>query len=323
MKKKISIIIPAYNSELTLSRCLNSLVEQTNKDFEVVIVDDGSIDKTYEIISSFFLKLDIRYYYQKNSGVSAARNLGIEMSNSEYLCFLDADDYYEPNFIEEFLLAINPKYDIYIGEYNVIGNNKFYNDKYILNNLPIEGECSIIIENMIKLHNKIIGNIWRCLFKKDIIQKNNIYFENIRFGEDNLFLIRYLSASKFYFVIKRQIYNYVVNDLSVTNNYIANLDRDLLYRKEEVIKLLRPLKIKNINEKIYLCSSIPVIFRNECRSNKKIKEIRLHIRKLYNKNKLKFYELRYFSFFDKIILLSIKLHIDFLLINYFKFKNRN
>ncbi|MDD2650679.1 MAG: glycosyltransferase family 2 protein [Candidatus Cloacimonadales bacterium] len=108
MADLISVIIPAYNAEKLLADSLNSVVNQTYKNFEVIIVNDGSVDKTADICDSFASKdTRIKYTYQDNAGVSMARNKGMEMSSGKYICFLDADDYYSPTYLEKMYLAIN------------------------------------------------------------------------------------------------------------------------------------------------------------------------------------------------------------------------
>ncbi|EGP5093783.1 glycosyltransferase, partial [Enterococcus faecium] len=102
----VSIIIPFYNAENHLENCLVSFLKQTVQNYEIVLVDDGSIDRSKEIISKFNQKLNIKYIYQTNRGVSAARNLGILKSKNRYLLFVDVDDTIYPTFVEKFMNSI-------------------------------------------------------------------------------------------------------------------------------------------------------------------------------------------------------------------------
>ena len=100
MNPKVSIIIPVYNGENAISISLDSILSQTLKDYEVIIIDDGSNDKTNDIVSSYTNSDNrFRYFYQENQGVSGARNNGIKKSNGDYICFLDSDDFYDSTFI--------------------------------------------------------------------------------------------------------------------------------------------------------------------------------------------------------------------------------
>ena len=99
----ISVIIPAYNSEKFIGETLDNMLSQTLKDIEVIIVNDGSTDKTQKIIDEYVSKYDIfKSYIQKNAGVSAARNNGLEKATGEYVVFLDADDIFSENSLEAF-----------------------------------------------------------------------------------------------------------------------------------------------------------------------------------------------------------------------------
>ena len=101
MKKLISIIIPVYNSENYLKKCIDSVLSQTYKDIEVIIVNDGSKDNSDKICKNYADQDSrIKYYSQKNSGVSVTRNNGIKYSSGAYIAFLDSDDYIESNFCE-------------------------------------------------------------------------------------------------------------------------------------------------------------------------------------------------------------------------------
>ena len=149
---KISIIVPVYNVEKYLDRCLSSLVNQTAKDFEVIIVNDGSLDNSQTIIDKYVKdNNNFKSYIKKNGGLGYARNYGIDKANGEYLMFVDSDDYVEPNLVNECLSRLE-HYDLLIFEYNQINEknkiseviksnfkeNKIYqlnHDRELLNNI--------------------------------------------------------------------------------------------------------------------------------------------------------------------------------------------
>jgi glycosyltransferase involved in cell wall biosynthesis len=121
-----SVIIPLYNKEKYIEATINSVLNQTFKDFEIIIVDDGSTDNSYKIVSRF-QDLQIFKIQQENQGVSIARNFGIENSNSEYIALLDADDIWEPNHLNELHKSIikHPKASLFCNAYNLKLTNKF------------------------------------------------------------------------------------------------------------------------------------------------------------------------------------------------------
>ena len=108
---RLSIIVPIYNVEKYLPRCIESILNQTFKDFELILVNDGSTDSSYEILKEYENKYDnFRVINQKNGGLSAAKNAGIKIAKGEYIAFLDSDDYLDKNFLETlYNMAVNNK----------------------------------------------------------------------------------------------------------------------------------------------------------------------------------------------------------------------
>lgn len=103
--KLVSIIIPVYNSEKYIDRCINSIVNQTYKDIEIILIDDGSSDRSIDIINNYVNKDNrIKVYTQKNAGPSSARNYGLDVSTGDYVMFVDADDYIDKTMVEEMIL---------------------------------------------------------------------------------------------------------------------------------------------------------------------------------------------------------------------------
>lgn len=155
--QSISVIIPAFNAEKYIEECLNSLIVQSYQNFEIIIVDDGSKDKTKEIIQSFIEKnclYNVKYFYQENQGPASARNTGIKNSVGEFIVLLDADDFLEKDCLEikiNYFLN-NPRIDFlstnaylfYSGK--VKGFYRFINEKEIQNKLQVE---SLVMENTI------------------------------------------------------------------------------------------------------------------------------------------------------------------------------
>ena len=215
---KISVIMPVYNAEKTIERAILSIINQTYNNIELILINDGSIDGTESIIKKYIekgKKIEIKYYFQKNSGPSIAKNLGIDMAKGEYILFVDSDDTISENYIES--LVINQKEDTLIGaSYKIIRDTEKNDNGIIITNKIYD------IRNEI-LNDLVIGNlngfVVLYLFNKE--QMKDIYFEkDIRYMEDTLFLIKYIINNNINNIIylKDVYYNYYQTDGSITNN---------------------------------------------------------------------------------------------------------
>lgn len=215
---KISVIMPVYNAEKTIERAILSIINQTYNNIELILINDGSTDGTESIIKKYIEKenkIEIKYYFQKNSGPSIAKNLGIDMAIGEYILFVDSDDTISENYIES--LVINQKEDTLIGaSYKIIRDTEKNDNGIIITNKIYD------IRNEI-LNDLVIGNlngfVVLYLFNKE--QMKDIYFEkDIRYMEDTLFLIKYIINNNINNIIylKDIYYNYYQTDGSITNN---------------------------------------------------------------------------------------------------------
>ena len=193
----ISIIVPVYNSEKYLCRCIDSILNQTFSDFELLLIDDGSTDGS-GIICDEYAKKDsrIRVFHKKNGGVSSARNLGIDNAKGEWITFCDSDDWVYPNWLENYDVYYNSNYDLISQGFETdkplfgIGENKGKYTYYV----EFDNEISKVIEQYNK--SETIGFLWIKLFKSEIICKNNMLFdERLKRGEDHVFIFKYLLKS--------------------------------------------------------------------------------------------------------------------------------
>ena len=180
---KISIIIPIYNAESTIKKCLKSIINQEYKNIEIILVNDGSSDKTERIIEEFFLDKRIKYYRQENSGVSVTRNLGISKATGDYIFFIDADDTIDEMVIKD--LVDN------VSENNLVGiMHKFNMDEKCKNKEKYSSK-ELLTEI---LSSNILGVVWGYLFKTSIV-KNMLFDKNTGLLEDTIFLVEYLKNS--------------------------------------------------------------------------------------------------------------------------------
>ena len=218
---KVSVIVPCYNVEKYLSECLDSIVNQTLKDIEIICIDDGSTDKTNQIINSYLQKDSrIKLISQKNSGLSASRNLGIEKSKGEYISFIDADDYMELTSLEK-SYDISKKYDLdmlifklinfdenYVKSEDEYFNMKFLKDKFGDKVFNFKDVGSDMYTISVTAPGK--------LFKADLIK--DIRFPEGVIFEDNPFFIRVMFKAKRVFFYDEFLYNRRIRSDSITQS---------------------------------------------------------------------------------------------------------
>lgn len=189
----VSVIIPVYNVENYLTECLQSILSQTFTDFEVIIIDDGSVDDS-AAICDYFAKVDDRVIVRhiKNHGPAYARNIGIQLSRGSYIMFCDSDDYVEKEWIAHFLECITPNKDNFIFG----GFQKVYLDGSVVDN-----RSSIVsimntdsVDRFLDLHyQSIAGFPWNALYYKDVLTKWDIRFPENSIVEDFPFVLEYAS----------------------------------------------------------------------------------------------------------------------------------
>lgn len=208
---KFSIIIPVYNVEEYLGRCLESIIQQTLIDFEVICVDDGSTDESFRILELYSTKDDrFKVIKQENMGVSAARNSGLKNAKGTYMCFVDPDDYIAINCLERIydeILEHSP--DIIVFSANVFPITKD-TDPWVCSDLT----NSYAIYD--KFHPDILlsGNrgypfVWRNCFKQKFLKRYNLQFdENLEIGEDTVFQVSAFAVAKRITILPDKLYFY-------------------------------------------------------------------------------------------------------------------
>ena len=192
----LSIIIPAYNREKTIDKCISSLTKQIDDTTEIIIVDDGSDDNTVSLCEKY-LTNNVKLIKQAHSGVSIARNNGIKNACANYITFIDSDDYVGENYIEILKTALlgNPEFVVF-NSFECQDKNGVFHTKSIdiplSENLPINSIYPYLISQQ-------INNVWLKLFRADIIRENNVKFsKDMIIAEDFLFIMDYISTCKSY-----------------------------------------------------------------------------------------------------------------------------
>lgn len=203
----VSIIVPAYNCEKYIKNCIISLINQTYKFIEVIIINDGSTDSTRKICEQLEdTDTRIKLHTKKNEGVSKARNDGIRLCRGEYIIFVDADDYLNIDSVEIMISTIEKnKSDIVIGNYNTIHFNKLKKNTNYKTKLYTKRDfVNDILNHESKLHTP-----WGKLFKSRIIKGNKLFFDvDMTICEDTKFNIEYLKFCENIFVQNKIVYNY-------------------------------------------------------------------------------------------------------------------
>ncbi len=212
----ISIIVPIYNAEKYLRRCIDSVITQTYQDWELLLIDDGSPDNS-GVICEEYARTDsrIQVYHKKNGGVSSARNLGIEKVNGDWIAFVDPDDYVSDNWLSEVDNTIaNSDADMI-----VFGNTK----EDINGNLLSTFVPEKFYENggWVVLMQSYKQSMWNYLYKKSLIIKYRCLCPvGIRLSEDHAFILQYLSHNPSIAVLKTPLYHYIVNPKSLINSQL-------------------------------------------------------------------------------------------------------
>lgn len=258
---KFSIIIPIYNSEKYLARCLKSIHNQKYKNFEAIIIDDGSIDNSKRIVEDYkCVDSRVHYWREENSGPASARNLGIKVSNGDYICFIDSDDELLPNYFNEICNTLEKhKVDIlHINAFYQNGNSTHLNiyQKINFNNTIMNG-VAYLSKYLIECQYFDVVP-WTKIIKRKFIISNNLFFEDI-FAEDELWAREcFLMASK---VMMLNKYLYLQHrrggSQSRKKSEIKNVEeqKKTFYELESLYK-------KNINNRKQL-----MILRNELSHN--------------------------------------------------------
>lgn len=215
----VSVVIPVYNAENYVKRCLDSVLNQTYSNLEIILIDDGSTDNSWGILKDYQNKYPnvIKIFKQENMGVSKTRNKGIQIATGKYLMFMDNDDYLEKEYIEKFVCEIvKNDYDVVIGGFQRPNSEGKIVEKVILD---MSSEYSKF---------KIVA-AWAKIYKLDYIKNNGITFLDSNIGEDIYFTIQAVLMTNKIKIIDYVGYNWFYNELSVSNTAHKNLHNDLQF----------------------------------------------------------------------------------------------
>lgn len=240
-KTDISIIVPIYNAEKYLKKCIDSLVNQTKKEIEIILINDGSTDSSERIIKEYKDER-IKYFKNKNQGIGKTRNFGIEKATGKYLLFVDSDDYLDKNACEKLYNKIeNDSLDLLVYDfYREFDNGKKEEEK--LQKFDISN---------LKENPKLLLNInlspWNKLYKTEVIKGNNTKFvENLKY-EDAPFVVEAIINSKRIGKLDESLYYYMIHSNSETTIRDKRIF-DILEIVDIIRKKVKKLKSDSINE---------------------------------------------------------------------------
>lgn len=245
----ISIIVPIYKAEQYMSKCIDSILNQTFGDFEVILVDDGSPDRSGEICDQYASKDSrIKVIHKNNGGVSAARQIGLDRSSGDYIIHADPDDWVEPEMLEEmYNQAKITRADMVISDYYI---DNAHDTRRIVQKPSNLAPRTVLRELFINLH----GSCWNKLIKRSCIVKNGITFPaNINYCEDLIFNSRLIQKGIKISYLDKAFYHYVQseNPFSLVKNRTINEDLKVL----EILDRELP---KDIYDEVspYICYSL-------------------------------------------------------------------
>lgn len=304
---KISIIIPVFNAEKYLHRCVNSILAQTYQDFEILLIDDGSSDRSGEICDQF-AKLDnrIRVFHKENGGVSSARNWGLKKASGCWIAFVDSDDYVKENFLQSIILSRNEQEIIHFGFCKEMSNGHKY--PYFV----FEGNKRISVEEFFS--KKIFSSCSVSYFFPKLLLKDIWFNEKIHYSEDREFIIKVILLSENKIQLAQNTeYIYTYNPNGATNN------RKQGHYSDDLIALLniaKFIKEHNLNVKDAIIKYIYKLFINSffyvlgsCGAYNDIGKYKYTIKKINKLIKIRDLDTYIFYIIPQVIIFKYKLYI--------------
>lgn len=279
---KISIIVPVYNTEKYLARCLDSLLNQTHKDLQIIVVDDGSKDKSGQIADEYAAKDNrIEVLHIENGGVSNARNQGINLATGDYIAFVDSDDFVRADMYERLIaLAKETNADVLSSDLVIDGKIITHplQERYLFLKEEIEEEILPLFSkngaiSVTEFKNKI--------FKNQVIKGNNIcFYVGFSYQEDLMFMINVLANISSFYYLPEPFYEYYPLSTGLYSSYRKDGGVKFIEARQRIKGLIEKYKIKNLDEKhlneSFLYNITWFVYRTENRVKSK-KEKRLLI----------------------------------------------
>ena len=215
-----SIIIPAYNVERFVDKCMESILSQSFTDYEIIVINDGSTDETLNKFQKYADNEKLKIISKPNGGLSSARNAGLEAACGEYISWFDPDDYLEPDTLQRF--ADHAGCDVIIGGYRLV-NELTGKTKIILPPNMSAGDKDGSVDVMCRLlaRHRLFGYAWNKMFRRSVIVDNGLkFYQTIKKHEDKVFMFEFMNHMESVKIFDAVVYNYRKNTNSITNSII-------------------------------------------------------------------------------------------------------
>lgn len=306
MSSLVSFILPVYNAESTIKRCLYSILKQTYSEYELIIIDDGSIDNSGKICDSYSLNDNrIRVIHTKNAGVASARQLGVSLATGEYVIHIDADDWIESNMLCDMVDKIGNA-DILVTDY--YHNSKLGEQKYVR-----QKDCATseeLLEAIVK--GEVFGSLWHKLIRRNLYQ--NIKFNtDLTFCEDQLLLFKILATYQCKVInLHKAYYHYECNEGSITQRTDRDYFDNKIKYEDYALQVLSPLSFRNIRDIFVLdrLRSYSDPIRYDIYTNSEIRLIIGRLPELYaKKNRFNFIFIKYILLIIQFLKVPVSLKI--------------
>lgn len=204
----ISIIVPVYNAERHLNKCIDSILSQSFVNFELILINDGSTDGSESICQKYAISDNrVKFFHKKNGGVGSARNLGLEKATGDWIMFVDADDWIEHDCLESCYKILNNNIDLIVFSCNLAEDSQLP-DKICSTKSDFKEILPLYIDKA------VFTSPWCKLFKRSKVEELHLKFneELLFFGEDTLFVFEYLKNIKSMHLLSKQLYHYVFDN---------------------------------------------------------------------------------------------------------------
>lgn len=262
-KYKVSIIVPIYNVEKYLLRCLNSLLNQTLRDIEIILVDDGSPDCCPQMCDEYAKKdARIKVIHKKNGGLSSARNAGLDIARGEYVAFVDSDDYTSCIAYETlYNAALDEQLDVVYAGFECLYSDKNSMESFVFDKKYQGQEIVSFLSEMLCPSNpiksdkeRVCMSVWNAIYKRSIIEKFHIRFKSERtyLSEDILFHLDFLPHCKVIRCIPQIFYHYCENGGSLTHNFNENKIKSNFKLYEMMLQIIRQNGLDMLEYKVMM-----------------------------------------------------------------------
>ena len=262
---RISIIVPVYNTEQYLPSCIDSILNQSYTDFELLLIDDGSKDGSGKICDAYAEKDSrVRVFHKENGGVSSARNLGLQEARGEWVCFVDSDDELMPNGLQTMVGSISEEVDLVMGGYYELEGETLQTDTTSFGGNGIIDQDKALLTMYPSVDLPYMGYPWGKLFKRNLVLENGLSFDElIRIKEDTLFVVEYLCGIQLRVCyISTPVYKYAKLPTGVMGGMNQSYNPNYLTSFDAVVRMNKLVqRLPSISESLSNAAKYEVVNR--------------------------------------------------------------